>query len=435
MPSYKLTYFPVKALGEPIRFLFTYGGTEFIDNRFNEEDWPKIKPTTPFGQVPMLEVDGKKVAQSTAISRYLAKQYGLAGKDDWEALEIDSTVDTIHDLRANIAAYQYENNETAKEEKLKRAKEIVPYYLERLDAQVGKNGGYFVGGALSWADFVFVGVLDYLNYMMKENIIEKYDNLKQLKQKVEEIPAIKSWIEKRPPSDLSDAQSFSIREELRIDYQILGYSKKLQIISKNMSTYKLTYFNVTGLGEPIRYLLSQSGIKFEDVRVEFDDWPKLKSNMPMGQMPVLELDGKLYHQSKAISRFIAKKGNLYGSNELEAMEIDATVDSIDDLRQALSTYYWEKDPALKEKLKGIAFEKLPFYLDKFEAQVKKNGGYFVNGKLSWADILWTAYCDYLSFVLAGDPNKDHPELKKLVEKVRALPNIKAYIEKRPKTQL
>lgn len=45
-----------------------------------------------------------------------------------------------------------------------------------------------------------------------------------------------------------------------------------------MSTYKLTYFNVTGLGEPIRYLLSQSGIKFEDVRVEFDDWPKLKSS-------------------------------------------------------------------------------------------------------------------------------------------------------------
>lgn len=55
--------------------------------------------------------------------------------------------------------------------------------------------------------------------------------------------------------------------------------------------------------------------------------------MPMGQMPVLEIDGKPYHQSKAISRFIAKKGNLYGSNELEAMEIDATVDSIDDLRQ------------------------------------------------------------------------------------------------------
>jgi hypothetical protein len=55
----------------------------------------------PFGQVPVLEVDGKKYPQSVAICRYLAKQCGLAGKDDWEALEIDATVDTIHDLRSS----------------------------------------------------------------------------------------------------------------------------------------------------------------------------------------------------------------------------------------------------------------------------------------------------------------------------------------------
>jgi len=55
----------------------------------------------PFAKVPVLEVDGKKIDQSIAISRYLAKQCGLAGKNDWESLEIDSTVDTIHDLRAS----------------------------------------------------------------------------------------------------------------------------------------------------------------------------------------------------------------------------------------------------------------------------------------------------------------------------------------------
>ncbi|GAB1864926.1 glutathione transferase [Camponotus japonicus] len=201
-----------------------------------------------------------------------------------------------------------------------------------------------------------------------------------------------------------------------------------------MSTYKLTYFNFTGKGEPIRYLLSQSGIKFEDVRITYEDWPKLKSSMPMQQVPILEIDGKVYHQSKAISRFIAKKGNLYGSNELEAMEIDATVDSIEDIRQIVGAYYREKDPALKEKLKEVTFEKLSFYLDKFETQVKKNGGYFVNGKLSWADLLWATFSDTVSLFSTEDLNKDHPELKKLVEKVRALPNIKAYIEKRPKTQ-
>lgn len=103
----------------------------------------------------------------------------------------------------DIASYHYETNEQAKAVKLEAAKKSVPYYLERLDAQVKKNGGYFVGGALTWADFTFVGLLDYLNLMMKEEIIEKYENLKQLKKKVEEIPAIKRWYEKRPANILS----------------------------------------------------------------------------------------------------------------------------------------------------------------------------------------------------------------------------------------
>ncbi|XP_024870960.1 glutathione S-transferase-like [Temnothorax curvispinosus] len=201
MPSYKLSYFTATALGEPIRFLFSYAGIEFVDERFDyEKDWPKLKPTMPFGKVPVLEVDGKKIDQSVAIGRYLAKQCGLVGKNDWESLEIDATVDTIHDLRANIAGFHYESNEQAKEEKLKAAKETVPYYLERLDAQVKKNGGYFVGGTLTWADLTFVALLDYLNYMMNEDIVEKYENLKQLQKKVEELPAIKSWIKKRPPT-------------------------------------------------------------------------------------------------------------------------------------------------------------------------------------------------------------------------------------------
>ncbi|XP_012268124.1 glutathione S-transferase-like [Athalia rosae] len=203
MPTYKLTYFPVKGLGETIRFLLSYGGVEFEDARFQIEDWPKLKPSTPFGQVPVLEVDGKKIHQSQAISRYLAKQFGLAGKDDWEALEIDATVATIDDLRAKIAAWHYETIESAKEAKYEPLfKEIIPFYLERLDAQVKANGGWFVGSALSWADFFFVASLDYYNSMTKTDITEKYDNLKQLKAKVLDLPKIKAWVAKRPHSDL-----------------------------------------------------------------------------------------------------------------------------------------------------------------------------------------------------------------------------------------
>ncbi|XP_011698172.1 PREDICTED: glutathione S-transferase-like [Wasmannia auropunctata] len=195
-----------------------------------------------------------------------------------------------------------------------------------------------------------------------------------------------------------------------------------------MSAYKLTYFNIGCVGEPIRYLLNHCDVKFEDIRLNLEEWPMYKANMPMGQLPILKIDDKTYHQSRAIARFIAKKYNLYGSDELEAMEIDATIDSIEDMRQALSVYYWEQDPVFKEKFKEIAFQKLPFYLDTLEVQVKNNGGYFVNGKLSWPDFMWAAFSERLSFILTRDVNHDHPELKKLVEKIRILPNVKAYIE-------
>lgn len=40
--------------------------------------------------------------------------------------------------------------------------------------------------------------------------------------------------------------------------------------------FKLTYFNFTGLGEPIRYLLSYGDLEFDDVRIDFEQWPNLK---------------------------------------------------------------------------------------------------------------------------------------------------------------
>lgn len=43
MPTYKLTYLNVTGLGEPLRFLLSYGEADFEDNRINSEDWPQHK--------------------------------------------------------------------------------------------------------------------------------------------------------------------------------------------------------------------------------------------------------------------------------------------------------------------------------------------------------------------------------------------------------
>lgn len=45
-PTFTLFYFNVKALAEPIRFLFAYGGQEYEDVRVTRDEWPALKPST-----------------------------------------------------------------------------------------------------------------------------------------------------------------------------------------------------------------------------------------------------------------------------------------------------------------------------------------------------------------------------------------------------
>ena len=51
----------------------------------------------PWGQIPILEVDGKVYGQSNAIARYLAKKYNLVGKNEFESLKCDEIVDAFKD--------------------------------------------------------------------------------------------------------------------------------------------------------------------------------------------------------------------------------------------------------------------------------------------------------------------------------------------------
>lgn len=53
----------------------------------------------PYGMLPVLEIDGKPIAQSNAVARYLARKHNLAGRDEWESMLCDVLVDTLGDLK------------------------------------------------------------------------------------------------------------------------------------------------------------------------------------------------------------------------------------------------------------------------------------------------------------------------------------------------
>ncbi|VDM77850.1 unnamed protein product [Strongylus vulgaris] len=64
-----------------------------------------MKPEMPFEQLPVLEIDGQQLAQSYAICRYLARQFGYAGKTPFEEAVVDSIADQIKDYMIEIRPF------------------------------------------------------------------------------------------------------------------------------------------------------------------------------------------------------------------------------------------------------------------------------------------------------------------------------------------
>uniref|UniRef100_UPI001438F0E8 hematopoietic prostaglandin D synthase-like n=1 Tax=Bombus vancouverensis nearcticus TaxID=2705178 RepID=UPI001438F0E8 len=137
---YKLIYFNARGRAEHIRYIFAYTGIEYTDERIPEELWPEYKDSMPYKKLPVLEIDGKPVAQSNAVARYLARKYDLMGKDEWDAMICDELVDTLGDLKQAICYYRMEENpEKKKARKNQLLNETIPFYLTKFDQIIGEN--------------------------------------------------------------------------------------------------------------------------------------------------------------------------------------------------------------------------------------------------------------------------------------------------------
>lgn len=98
----------------------------------------------------------------------------------------------------------------------------------------------------------------------------------------------------------------------------------------------------------------------------------------------------------------------------------------------LADYHYDQNPATKApKLAPLQKETIPFYLGKFDKVVQDNGGYFVNKQLTWADLYWVSILDYLEKMAGQSLVDGYPNLKALNDKVVDIPQIKAWIAKRP----
>lgn len=157
------------------------------------------------------------------------------------------------------------------------------------------------------------------------------------------------------------------------------------------STYKVYYFPGNGRAANLRAMLTYSNANWENILVQFSEWPELKKTgrFEFGQMPGLEINGKMYSQTIAIEILLARKLELMGSNAEEEYQIISLIASREDIGPKLRPLMFpnEEEKTRKDEiLKNVIEVDLPFFLTIFEKRFETTGGkYFIGGKISLAD--------------------------------------------------
>nr|UNG44370.1 glutathione S-transferase [Spodoptera frugiperda] len=193
---------------------------------------------------------------------------------------------------------------------------------------------------------------------------------------------------------------------------------------------KLSYFNLNGLAEPIRYILHYTNQEFEDVRHDVYSWPDptVKATLPYGQLPVYEEDGRVLTQSLAIAKYVARGTDLVPTDPWKNAVIESIVFTLIDYFKSVVPSVREADPVKCAELTKEVIEKnIPFYFSKFNKHLEDNGG-FLSGKLSWGDFVLCGVVEASDMFLGIDLSKDYPAVRTLVQHIRNLPGVKEYIK-------
>lgn len=201
MPELKLTYFDFNGgRGEACRLAMAIGNIPFEDDRVGLADWPAVKDTTPFGQVPVLYVDGEAVTQTNTINRYVGKLAGLYPENAIAAAHCDEVMSAIEDVMNRIVPTLFMEDEDEKREaRQELANGPIPLFVKRIGEMLEARGGdYFADGKLTVADlkvFLWVrylrsGMLDYVPVDIPDTLAP---NLVAHFERVNSHPAIVAW--------------------------------------------------------------------------------------------------------------------------------------------------------------------------------------------------------------------------------------------------
>jgi len=198
MTKARLTYFDLSgSRGEECRLALSLAGIEFEDNRIKFPEWPELKPTTPYGSMPVLELPDKPpIAHSNAILTLIGRRHGLHPKDDFEAALHEGMMTAIEDLRHHVGPVLRISDPAAKQAKREElAANYLPGWAKFAEPQI--EGPFFAGGKLHVVDLKLFMVVRWFATgtveLIPSTVFDPFPRLTGVYRAVSDHPAVKAW--------------------------------------------------------------------------------------------------------------------------------------------------------------------------------------------------------------------------------------------------
>ena len=219
----KVTYFDMKATpGEKLRLALalTVGKKGFVDDRIPFGSWPAVKEERKpkYGQMPIVEVDGKSFYQSGAMLRFFGSTLGdgsLYPVDDCTACQkIEEMLGLADDLqrawnpslyigmRPAYLGHPGDMAADAKAAKVKAMREAFmkdewPKYMAFIEAELKATGAFIAGPKITIADCQLYPQLAYFTRGVADYVpttcFDKYPVVKAYLARVAAVPAISEF--------------------------------------------------------------------------------------------------------------------------------------------------------------------------------------------------------------------------------------------------
>ncbi|XP_065919779.1 glutathione S-transferase A3-like [Dysidea avara] len=177
-----LHYFQGKGLAQPIRLMLWEAGVQYEERFVDTKEKLEALRTNGdlvFQQLPLLEIDGLKLIQSSAIVRYLARKYSMYGKTSTDQVHCDMLAEGIKDMVSKIAGYLFQADKEAWKAEVSP---LIPRYLNAFTSYLSQNNnkemkGYLLGDTITFVDITLFDVLERLTEIFP-GMLEEYPFIK-----------------------------------------------------------------------------------------------------------------------------------------------------------------------------------------------------------------------------------------------------------------